>query len=86
MKLKVDQHGVTVPKHMLGDADEVNVREENGHIVLEPISQSENRDDLEEDPILGLGQDTQLIVKLAQKQIRRYDVHRGRPLDHVLKG
>jgi hypothetical protein len=31
-------------------------------------------------------QDTQLIVKLAQKQIRRYDVHRGRPLDHVLKG
>lgn len=57
MKLKVDQHGVTVPKHMLGDADEVDVREENGHIVLKPISQTENQDDLGEDPILSLGQD-----------------------------
>lgn len=30
-------------------------------------------------------QGTQLIVKLAQKRIRRYDVHRGRLLDHALK-
>ena len=29
--------------------------------------------------------DTQLIVKFAQKQTRRYDILRGRPLDHALK-
>jgi len=60
MKLTVGRHGVTVPKHMLGDAEEVDVRYENGRIVLEPISQSDKQpqaDDQTEDPILGLGQD-----------------------------
>lgn len=60
MKLTVGRHGVTVPKHMLGDAEEGDVRDENERIVLEPISQSDEQpqaDDQTEDPILGLGQD-----------------------------
>lgn len=59
MRLKVGRHGVTVPKHMLGDVDEVDVREEDGHIVLEPIPQTREQsqaDDDAEGPILGLGQ------------------------------
>lgn len=60
MKLTVGRHGVTVPKHMLGDGEEVDVRDENGRIVLEPISQSDEpfqADDQTEDSILGLGED-----------------------------
>lgn len=61
MKLTVGRHGVTVPKHMLSGVEEVDVRDENGRIVLEPISQSDEQPqagDQTEDPILGLGQDS----------------------------
>lgn len=51
MKAKVGEEGVTVPKDMLGDVDEVEVRVENGRIIIEPMWQSGE----DEDPILGLG-------------------------------
>ena len=54
MKVKVGEHGVTVPKHMLGGADEVEVRGENGRVVLEPVRSTERES---QDPIFGLGQD-----------------------------
>lgn len=53
MKVKVDEHGVTVPKHMLGGADEVEIRVENGHVVIEPVGSTKAND---QDPIMGLGQ------------------------------
>lgn len=53
MNLKVGDRGVTVPKDMLGDVDEVVVRNEDGRIVIEPISQADRQ---EEDPLLSLGQ------------------------------
>ena len=40
MKVEVEEHGVTVPRDMLGDAEEVEIREENGRIVVELISQA----------------------------------------------
>lgn len=49
MKLKVTEHGVTIPKRMLNDAEEVEVRRENGRIVIDPA--------VAEDPIMGLGTD-----------------------------
>ena len=39
---------------MLGDAKEVEIRDENGRIVIEPVREFEKED---QDPILGLGQD-----------------------------
>jgi hypothetical protein len=48
MKMKVTKRGVHVPRRMLGDAREVEIRKENEHIVLIIPLQAE-------DPILGLG-------------------------------
>jgi len=55
MKVKVDNAGVTVPKRMLGDADEVEIRNEEGRIVIEPVPPTDTSE--EADPVLGLGQD-----------------------------
>ena len=57
MKVKVGTHGVTVPKEMLGNADTVEVREENGRVVLEPVRDTDEvrSESKGEDPILGLG-------------------------------
>ena len=54
MKVNVGEEGVTVPRQMLGDAEEVEIRDENGRIVIEPVRKTEQAD---EDPIVGLGQD-----------------------------
>lgn len=51
MKVKVGEEGITVPKDMIGDVDEVEVRNENGRIVIEPVQPTG------EDPILRLGRD-----------------------------
>jgi virulence-associated protein VagC len=53
MKVKVGEKGVTVPREMLGDAKEVEIRDENGRIVIEPVRKLKQED---EDPITGLGQ------------------------------
>lgn len=47
MKLRVTEQGVLIPPELLGGADEVEVRRENGVVVVTPVS--------DEDPILGLG-------------------------------
>lgn len=47
MKLKATDDGVTIPRHLLPDVDEVDVRTEGGVLVVVPAD--------EEDPILGLG-------------------------------
>ena len=49
MKAKVTKQGVQVPRRMLGEAEEVEIRQENGHVLVIPLPQ--------EDPIFGLGQD-----------------------------
>ena len=53
MKVKVGENGVTVPRRMLGDAEEVEIRAENGRVVIEPVRTFEEED---QDPIVGLGQ------------------------------
>lgn len=40
---------------MLGDADEVEIRNEEGRIVIEPVRSTDTSE--EPDPVLGLGQD-----------------------------
>jgi len=47
MKAKVTKRGVHVPRRMLGQAKEVEIRKENGKILVIPLP--------EEDPIFGLG-------------------------------
>lgn len=47
MKAKVAPRGVNVPRRMLGEAQAVEIRKENGRIVVIPLPV--------EDPILGLG-------------------------------
>jgi len=37
MKLPVTENGVTLPKAWFGDATEVEVRQENGHVSIEPV-------------------------------------------------
>ena len=54
MKVKVGEQGVTVPRQMLGDAEEVEIRDEDGRIVIEPVRKDDQED---EDPIVGLGKD-----------------------------
>ena len=48
MKAKVTKRGVQVPKRMLGEAQEVEIRQENGNVIVVPLPR--------EDPIFGLGE------------------------------
>ena len=48
MKAKVTENGVTVPRELLDDADEVEIRKENGNVIVTPLPKV--------DPILGLGE------------------------------
>jgi len=54
MKVKVEEDGVTVPRQMLGDAEEVEIRDENGRVVIEPVRETKSEGP---DPISKLGQD-----------------------------
>lgn len=45
--MKVTEQGVTVPKRMLPDVEEIEIRVENGVVLLIPAGV--------EDPLLGLG-------------------------------
>lgn len=49
MKVKVTEQGVIVPKQMLEDFDEVEIRRENGFVLILPT--------VDEDPIFQLGTD-----------------------------
>ncbi len=46
MKAKVSEQGILIPKHYLEGAEEVDIRMENGVIIVTPISK---------DPITQLG-------------------------------
>ncbi len=46
MKAKVTERGVLVPKKYFKGIDEVEIRKENGYVVVEPVT---------DDPILQLG-------------------------------
>jgi virulence-associated protein VagC len=47
MKAKVTEHGLVIPKELLEGVDEVEIRKEDGVILVVPIAR--------EDPIWGLG-------------------------------
>ncbi len=47
MKTEVTDQGITIPKHLLGGAKEVEIRREKNYILVIPISG--------EDPILRFG-------------------------------
>jgi virulence-associated protein VagC len=47
MKTKVTKRGLIIPKEMLADAEEVEIRKEDNRIVILPM--------IKRDPILNLG-------------------------------
>jgi hypothetical protein len=49
MTTKVSEHGLLIPKGLLQNVDEVEIRQENGVIVIIPTTAK--------DPIFELGQD-----------------------------
>jgi hypothetical protein len=60
IKLPVTESGVTLPKAWFGDAKEVEVRQENGHVSVEPLgTMTESSTDIQayapDDPIWQLG-------------------------------
>jgi hypothetical protein len=65
MKKTVTERGVTIPKHMLGDADEVEIRQEHGTVVVEPVRR--------EDPLAGLGRHP--VACGVPDAAERHDVH-----------
>lgn len=63
MKLPVTESGVTLPKAWFGNATEVEVRQENGHVSVEPVGSvapgpSQIRPYDVDDPIWQLGKRT----------------------------
>ena len=54
MKARVTERGVNVPPHMLEGLEEVEIREENGRVVIEPATTER---DAAEDALLGLGRE-----------------------------
>jgi len=53
MKGKAGEKGVRVPRQLLGDAEEVEIRDEEGRIVIEPVRKAKQED---EDPVTDFGQ------------------------------
>ena len=47
MRAKVTEQGVVIPRDWLAEVEEVEIREEDGRIVITPVPR--------EDPILALG-------------------------------
>ena len=47
MRVKITKRGLVVPKEMLPDVGEVEIRKEDQRVVISPLPK--------EDPILGLG-------------------------------
>ena len=65
MKVKVTENGVTVPRELLDDAEEVEIRKENGKIIVTPLPKV--------DPILGLGENPVACgAPDASEQLDRY--------------
>jgi hypothetical protein len=63
MKLPVTENGVNLPKAWFGDATEVEVRPENGHVSVEPVgaetfAPKQSRPYDPDDPIWQLGKKT----------------------------
>lgn len=72
MKLKVTADGVTIPREMLPDVEEMEVREEDGILLLLPLSD-------EHDPIWDMGTDpVDLGLTDAAEQHDRY-IYRSEP-------
>jgi hypothetical protein len=65
MKAKVTEQGVLIPKRMLPGVEEVDIRFENGAILVAPANS--------EDPILGLGREPVVCgVQDASEKHDRY--------------
>ncbi len=65
MKVKVTENGVTVPRELLDDAEEVEIRKENGKVIVTPPPKV--------DPILGLGENPVACgAPDASEQLDRY--------------
>ncbi len=65
MKAKVAEHGVNVPRQMLDDAEEVEIRKEDGKVIVTPLPKV--------DPILGLGENPVACgAPDASEQLDRY--------------
>ena len=65
MKVKVTENGVTVPRELLDDAEEVEIRKENGKVIVTPLPKV--------DPILGLGENPVACdAPDASEQLDRY--------------
>jgi len=60
MNTKVTEQGILIPKHWLKHVDEVEIRKENGIILIIPIEsqaeQTNKQTDTHPDPIFNLGQ------------------------------
>ncbi len=65
MKVKVTENGVTVPRELLDDAEEVEIRKEDGKVIVTPLPKV--------DPILGLGENPVACgAPDASEQLDRY--------------
>ena len=65
MKVKVTENGVIVPRELLDDAEEVEIRKENGKVIVTPLPKV--------DPILGLGENPVACgAPDASEQLDRY--------------
>ncbi len=65
MKVKVTENGVTVPRELLDDAEKVEIRKENGKVIVTPLPKV--------DPILGLGENPVACgAPDASEQLDRY--------------
>lgn len=54
MNIKVTSRGVTIPRRLLGEATEVEVRREEGRIIVVPVAE---KADLKDEPLYELGSD-----------------------------
>jgi hypothetical protein len=77
MKLPVTETGVTLPRAWFGDATEVEVRRQNGHLDIAVVQHSASESKVEayssQDPIWGLGQRTSdLSISDASEILDKY--------------
>ena len=75
MKVKVTEQGVVIPKELLEGAEEVEICQENGLILIKPT--------LKVDPILGLGKNP--VVSGVTDALQKHDERNQNHLEHQNK-
>ncbi len=81
MRAKVTEQGITIPKSLLPDVDEVDIRKRNGVVEVSPAEADAPLSELERSPVRknkGIGEDGPFpLIELARNPVHDPEITDG---------